>query len=334
MGERIYPYKTISGDLRLDIKNILLDGADPYPDPFDRDSRQINFCYQENTNWNTAAFKIELQGPGEELRGLPNSETVAATVVIHCDLSRQRYAVSMRRAGVDAGRWTALVELEREDYRGIAKLEAVVTGTAGGLPNRLLGASPLWTLNFDEPSVSPKTGAIEVKWVDFKSPDAQPFLKDYANESFYADLVDEKPVVYLNKSKDFEKLPVILDDRRRDKRDLALHNSERTGIARSVWIAMLNASIAGIQEGDDGADPDWPELGWQRQVLKTLLPRIYHPQSDAEALKTAFESWSSRQGAGLLQSRGQAEINRRIGAAKLLRRTLNLLGSAEEVRDE
>jgi hypothetical protein len=92
---------------------------------------------------------------------------------------------------------------------------------------------------------------------------------------------------------------------------------------------MLNTAIAGIREGDDGADPDWPEADWQSRVLKILLPRIYRSQSEGEALKTAYQTWQSRQGAGLIESRGQAEINRRIDAAKLLRRTLNILNSEE-----
>jgi hypothetical protein len=334
MSERIFPYKTISGDLRLEINSVELDGVDPSPDPFNRDSRQLNLFDQERTDWSTVKMKLALQGPPEELRNLPNSDSLEATVVVQCDSTHERSAVPMKRGGGDAARWAAVIEVERQNFRGSARVEAVITGTAGDLPKRFLGASTYWTLNFDEPSISPKTGAIDVRWIDFKSPpDQERFLKDYANEPFYTDLANEKPIVYLNKSKDFERLPVILDDRRRNQRDLALHNSERTGIARSVWMALLNTSIAGIQPADDGVDPDWPELDWQRQVLKILLPKIYHAD-DAEALKIAFESWNSRQGAGLLESRGQAEINKRIGAAKLLRRTLNLLGNADEVRHE
>ncbi len=93
---------------------------------------------------------------------------------------------------------------------------------------------------------------------------------------------------------------------------------------------MLNTAITAIIEGEEGADPDWPESVWQRKVLKILLPHIYRNQSDAEALKTAFHAWSDGHGAGLLESRGQSEINRRMKAAQMLRRTLNLLSSSEE----
>lgn len=328
MSERIYPYKTITGDLRLDVKDLKVDGTDPSPDPLNRDNLQINLFDQERASWATLGLKLELQGPAEELRKF--GDDITALAVVHCDLTHERRAVPMKRAGVDAARWTAVLEIERDDYRGSAKLEAVVSGPAGGLDNRFLGISAPWVLNCDEPPVSPRTGAIDVKWVDFKAQGAPEFLKHYVNEPFYSNLADEKPVVYLNKCKEFERLPIILDDRPRQRGDLPLHNAERTGIARSVWMAMLNAAIAGIQEGEDGADPDWPESDWQSKVLKVLLPKIYRNQSDAEALKSAFDAWESRQGAGLLESRGQAEINRRIGAAKLLRRTLDLLSASQE----
>jgi hypothetical protein len=188
-------------------------------------------------------------------------------------------------------------------------------------------------INFDQPPIASKTGAIDVRWVDFKAHDAPAFLRDYVNEPFYCDLPDDpdaKPVVFLNSSKDFDRLPQILDDRPRRGYPLALHNSERSGIARSVWMAMLNTALAAIREGEGDADPDWPDATWQRQVLKILLPRVYRNQTEAEALKSAHQAWQGRQGAGIIESRGQAEINRRIEAAKLLRRTLNIVSTGEE----
>jgi hypothetical protein len=86
-----------------------------------------------------------------------------------------------------------------------------------------------------------------VRWLDFTSSnslDSFPFLRDYANEPFYLDLPDQpdqKPVLYFIKSKDFERLPLILDDRPRRGSELALHNAERTVIWGSIWISPIES---------------------------------------------------------------------------------------------
>lgn len=333
MSERIFPYKTIRGDLRLDVREVTIDEEAPSPEPIDRDGRIVSLFDQERSGWRTVQMKLELVGPAEELRKLPDGEGLTANAVFHSDDTHERRAIPLKRAASDAARWTAVVDLHRADYRGAVRLDAVVAGRAGGLSHRFLGSAEPWILHFDEPAIPKRGGSIKVRWVDFKSENAPPFLGDYVNEPFYADLTDEVPVVYLNKSRDFERLPVVLDDRRRRGSDLALHNAERIGIARSVWMAMLNAAIAGIREAEDSADPDWPEADWQRRVLRILLPQVYRDHADAEALRSAFQAWDTREGAGLLESRGQAEINRRIGAAKLLRRTLNLMSSASSTTE-
>src|SRR5262245_38928698 len=135
MTERIFPYRTISGDLRLDIKKIWVDDTDASPEPIDRDARELNLFHQENSAWRTLSIKAELQGPFEELRQMPNSDQVNAVVVVGCESTHQRCAVPMRRAGAELGRWNATFELARHNFRGTAKLEAVITGMAGDLPN-------------------------------------------------------------------------------------------------------------------------------------------------------------------------------------------------------
>lgn len=78
-------------------------------------------------------MKVDLQGPIEELRKLPNIDELAVTAVVHCDATHERRGVPMTRAGAETARWTSLLELDRDDFRGSVRLEAVVTGIAGGL---------------------------------------------------------------------------------------------------------------------------------------------------------------------------------------------------------
>ena len=214
----------------------------------------------------------------------------------------------------------------RASFAGKLKLEGVICGTIEGSGHRFLGRSEPWNLYFDEADHLPLSGTLRVQWVDFDQPGEYTFLTEYADQSFYTDLVDDRPTVFLNRSEKYSGLFALLADRKRTVRwDRALHNAERVSIARSVWMAMLNAAIAAIEQGQEGDDPDWPEQDWKRQVLQKLLPKIYPDKSDREALREAVVNWNSKHGAGQLESRAQAEIGKVIRADRLLRLTLDSL---------
>ncbi len=326
-----FPYKTIGGDIELRITDGKLDDDDFPKNPFTPDQRLVQLYDLDKKSWRHVALELELIGPAEEIAALERSGSeVTATVVAHCPATQLRQTIRLQRAGGKAVKWYGTAELDRDNYRRRAELVGLVVGTAAGRPYRHLGRSEPWSVHFDEPAVLPLEGTLRVQWVDFKSPGEQAFLKDHCDKPYFTDLSDAVPTVYLNKCDDFASLPAIMDDRRRtNKWDNALHDSQRVGIARSVWLAMLNTALAAVEEDEDGGDPDWPTEDWKRQVLQALLPRIYPDVSLEQALAQAIADRRTPDGAATLESRAEAAISAQVGAGKILRRTLDALATAD-----
>jgi len=325
MRGAIYPYKTLAGDIALKIPSGLLDDR-PFPrNPFTPDRRLIALHDIGKDDWQFVSFSVDVSASAEEVVSFEEEHgAVSAIVVAHCPRSNLRHTFILQRDKSAPATWTGQVELMRASFAGKMKLEAVISGTIDGYEFRFLGRSEPWNLYFDEADHLPLSGTLRVQWVDFDQPGEYTFLTEYADQPFYTDLVDDRPTVFLNRSERFRGLTTLLDDRKRTLSwDRALHNAERVSIARSVWMAMLNAAIAGIEQGQAGEDPDWPEQDWKRQVLQKLLPRIYPDKSDREALREAVVNWNSKHGAGQLESRAQAEIGKVIRADRLLRLTLD-----------
>lgn len=322
MSKLFYPYKRIEGDLVLTVMSVDIDEKDPAPEVLTAEAieqRQITLWDQEKTKWKTVRLRAELLGPTEELRRHPAGESITATLIIRCTSTWERRAVAMQKVNGPDAKWVADVELQRDDFFGTTFLSASLSGPIVDVNGRPLCSSEAWRLHFDQPAIDSKTGAIAVKWADFSNDDRL-FLKEYANEPFFADFESGSPTLYLNKGGVFDRLPTLLTDRPRKGADLVVHNAERVGIARAVWLAMLHASIAGIRKSEENAEPDWPESEWQTRVLKSVLPRIFN-QEPVEALKSAYEDWHMG-GVRVIESRGQVEINKRIQATRWLKGTL------------
>lgn len=330
-----YPYKTIRGDIELRISDGKLDGGDFPKNPFTPDQRLMQLYDLDKKNWERVTLELELVGPADEIAAIEKAGgEVGATVVAHCTATQLRQTIPLQRAGGKAAKWHGTAELDHDNFRGRVEISGLIVGTAAGRPYRHLGRSEPWSIHFDEPAVLPLEGTLRVQWIDFKNPGEQGFLRDHADKPSFSDLSDSVPTVYLNKCDDFAGLPAVLDDRRRsNKWDKALHDAQRVGIARSVWLAMFNASLAAVREEEDGGDPDWPIEDWKRQVLQALLSEIYPDVSPEQALVQAVADRKTPDGAATLESRAEAAINAQVGAGKLLRRTLDALANAEMPAD-
>jgi hypothetical protein len=324
MTNLIFPYMTLSGDISLKIAGGSLDDKQFPKNPFAPDRSLVDLSDVGKSDWHVVSLKVELNASADEIDEFEKEHSpVSAIIVVHCSRANLRNTFPLSRDEGGSGRWFGEIELMRCCYAGRTKMEGVISGTVDGIDHRCLGRSAPWNIDFDEADHSPLSGALRVQWVDFDQPGDYAFLKEYADQPFYTDLVDDRPTVFLNRAERFRGLDALLDDRKRNLAwDRALHNAERVSIARSVWMAMLNAAIASIERGDEGDDPDWPEQDWKRQVLQKLLPRVYPDKSDKEALREALANWNSKHGAGQLESRAQAEIGKIIKADRLLRLTL------------
>jgi hypothetical protein len=322
MTNRIFPYPILRDDLQLTISNLLIDGTQPHTAVAFPDQRIIDLSRLPYPRWAKAEFHVEVIAPAAELHALEEGgAALSVTAVAMCSPANMRQLILLERSPLDRTRWTGKAELERRNFRGKVLLKALLTGTVDGFPHRLIGEAVEWMIHFDEPSIPFIDGALPVKWVDFKEPNAQPaILREHREEAFYADLEADPPTVYLNKG--FPLLAQLLTDRpARRGPEQALHDAERLSIARSVWMGLFNAAQAAIIAGEAEEDPDWPSSDWQKAVLKILLDGMYPHLSATDQLRMAVEARTS-DGARAVASEAQAAIGKRLRESTVLGRAL------------
>lgn len=332
MKNRIFPYQTLQGDVRLNLSGGGLDDSDWPKVPYVPDRRLVELYDLDKEDWQRASFNLELTLSADEVAKMNKAgASVSALAVIECPRTMYRETLPLFPASPGETTWTGTVELERDNFGGKATIHGLVVGTINGRENRFLSETEAWILHIDEPDISPLTGTMRVRWMDFDQPaDDCIFLVDYRDHPFYSDLQSEKPTLFLNRSKRFSGLPTLLDDRKRKPSERPLHNSERISIARSVWMALLNTSIASIIV-DDGETPEWPTEDWKRMVLKSILSKVFPAKSESELLSEAVDAWRSNERAGKLESRAQAVIDDKIAAGRLLRLTLDYMARSSEI---
>lgn len=324
MSVRIFPFPTMSGTVSLILSNGGLDGGGWPRVPYVPDRQLVALYDLDKETWSDAEFDVEVTLPAEELAAFEEDGEVKVLLRIECSRTLYREVLPLRRHSSEPNRWKGTLEVSRQNYRGAATVTAVVAGVVRERPDRFVAHSTDWTLHVDEPEARPMTGTMKVRWMDFDHPEeGLDFLKEYGEREFFVDMQSEVPILYLNKSERFEGLPELLDDRRRKDDDRPLHNSERVSVARSVWMGLINASIASIRCEEDTLD--WPLEEWKSLVLKRALAKAYPLLSENELLKEACESWKSPERAAELESRLQLAVEDLVSAGKLLRRSLDIL---------
>ena len=129
----------------------------------------------------------------------------------------------------------------------------------------------------------------------------------------------------------FDGLSALFREKRRTGGELALHEATRMAIATDVWGGLFNTSLASVVVDPDGeGDPDWPEVGWQENVLRALLDGIFAVRSPEDGLKQLLDSWRAR-GAAQIQSQVLAAIQSQVGARNLLSKSIR---AVDQLRGE
>lgn len=328
MSVRIFPYKTITGTVTLQLSGGGLDGGDWPRVPYIPNRQLVQLYDLDKNDWADAQFRVEVTLPAEQLASFEEEGDVSVLLSVECSRTLYRLVFPLQRHSTEANRWIGVLNVYRENFRGVADVHAVIVGTALSRDDRYVGWSPGWTLHFDEPEVRPITGAMKVRWMDFENPEPDlNFLKDYSEHEFFSDMQSEAPTLYLNKSQAFDGLHALLGDRRRGRDERPLHDAERTSIARSVWMGLINTAIASIRH-EDGV-PDWPSEDWKRLVLKRAIAKAYPLHGEDERLREVFESRDSTERSADLESRLQSVVDDLISAGRRLRNTLKYLKERE-----
>ena len=256
---------------------------------WNRAQRALSLWKRDDIEWNTVRFEIEIVAPQKEIEKLGKERADLSVVVsAQCVATNLRQAVIASPSPLDESMWSCSLELDRRNMRGPVSLQAHLAGTVSGQAHRYLASADEWRLYFEQAASPTPRGALPIQWVDFGADDAPVFLKKFVNEPMYADLEGTPlPKIYLNKG--FEGLAALFVEKPRPTgARLALHEAERIGMAKGVWLALFQVALAAIEEPEEGEEPDWPD-GWQGEVLKRMLARVHPELEPAGRLDKAIQ---------------------------------------------
>ncbi len=307
MTTALFPYDTLSGGdpPTLTIAALRLDGT-ARMQLINKETSAVHL-YEDAKPWNRAELDLELTSDPAVVREFENKHgRISAVVVANCLPTNTRQPLQLTRSDVDPGRWSGALELDRDNVRGRVALVTTLTAAVSGVPHRPVALASGWTVYADEPESLRLKGTLKVKWLNFKNEEAPLPARDYPTSTHVVAFTGGVPELWLNSG--FEGLEPLLKDRK-DRRgaDKGLHDFQRTGIARGVWMALIADALAAVREesaDDEVAEPDWPEIPWQAEILKLVLPEVAPGKSDRELLRLAAGEWREHPGGGGVLQRG------------------------------
>jgi hypothetical protein len=322
----LYPYKTLKAELAFDVGPPALDGTadSSLRQP---EGRSVNL-FQARAPWRVARLPVSVRVDANSLKAYEseNGET-SLLIVVNCRPTNTRHAVPLKP--VQDGHWEGAFELDRDNYRDRVELRAVLNPRSGPLARKPVGFAPAWRVYFDEPPSFRFRGTLAVRWVNFKAPEAPALAKEFPDSTHVVSFDGAMPEVLLNSS--FPGLEAILKDQpNRRGKDKALHDMQRTSIARAVWLALVADSLAAVKSGDEDEVPDWPDEEWQQEVLDRILRAVDPGKTEAELLKMAADEWRSHPGAASFYSRAEAVLGDVVKANETLRRFAQTYGQEEQ----
>jgi hypothetical protein len=327
----LFPYPTLSdAEPTLTVAGVRLDGVSK-PHLLKKEESTV-VLFEEPKPWHRAELDVELTCDPERVKTFEAANgPVSAVVVANCLPTNTRQPLRLTRSEVEVGRWAGVLELDRDNFRDRVPLITTLTATVGGVPHRPVATAVGWAVYADEPESLRLKGTLRVKWLNFKLPDAPPPARDFPTSTHVVAFTGGVPELWLNSG--FEGLEALLKDRK-DRRgaDKGLHDFQRTGIARSVWMALIADALAAVRTDTaaDGTDePDWPEQPWQAEILKTILPEVAPGKSDRELLTMAAKDWREASGAGEFFARAEAVVGTIVKANESVRRFVQHYNSEE-----
>lgn len=314
----LFPYDTLPAEAKMAVRTLRLDGHNRTP-LVKTDEFAVSL-HEHEGKWQRAELGLEVSIPSGIVTEFEQSHgPLALVVVAHCLPTNGREQVRLARSTTDTGRWEGTFELDRDNYRGRVRLDGTVTATIDGVSHRPVAETNPWAVYVDAPETFRLGKALPVKWHDFTRDDAPLVAKAFKEGTHVIDFDRPLPTLFLNTA--FAGLEGLLKDRKdRKGTERAIHDLLRTGIARSVWLALFRDSLSEVKEADEGAAVEWPETPWRAEVLRHILPEVMPGKSDAEMLRMVLTDWQEPQRAGELFARAEGVIGDVVKANEHLRR--------------
>ncbi|MFD1935162.1 hypothetical protein ACFSKW_27180 [Nonomuraea mangrovi] len=287
----LFPYRTLLGEITLEVKEARLDGK-PLPLSMISAVERVVALHQvERDDWERARVVFRMRTP-EELAKPDEWPNVACVAVLTEKRTNNRIVTRLKQQS--DGTWIGVVELHRDWHVGQAEVEGIVTATVGGVPGRVIARTERrWTVDLQVRTPTRKK-TVKTLWADFAS-EANPYLNPYKTDPWAIEAAGDEPVVYLNSG--FEGLQFLLESSART--DKAVQDALAGQIAADCWTAFFNAATYAIE--DEDGQPQWPG-GWHESVLRRMLPDVFPDRSPDDALSEIFERRKAGEGGGELQT--------------------------------
>jgi hypothetical protein len=309
----LYPYPTTEG-LELDVLTVEKDGGKLPIGNDQRARRQVWVRAEDEDRSRWSALDVAIaarltQAAVTEIGADPNALSVS--LVVRCPRTELRQSLVLDRSNTDPLGFEGRIHLERSFVAGVVQLSAVLTANVADHPNRFLGRSAMWTVLLDVADQFPTSGAIRVKWTDFKAkPPKIAELADYSDERFYVDANDEEPTLYLNES--LPQLQQVLQDRIQRGPQRALRDVIATEVATKARLVLAETAAARIDEVD--GVPQAPNVPWQAELLEQVLGDLPEEYA-ARGLAAFLDARKSAEAARVLRQLIGAVVERQVHAA-------------------
>jgi hypothetical protein len=178
-------------------------------------------------------------------------------------------------------------------------------------------------------------GQMAVVWRDFsKTATGQnPIDPSLQDEMSFLDMsLPEGPVIYLN-----ERVPGLrrlLDVRiGRTGIERAARETALDLVAVPAIVSLLNVALAAAGPLQEEEAAQWPD-GWERDVLRGLLPLMYPDRDPEVALGVALRALTSGEDAQDVQSRALGAASRLVKATNHMRGVITTLEEAGRNQDQ
>jgi hypothetical protein len=323
----IYPYRTLFGDIGLDVLAVSVDGSGlPYAN-ISRAERTVALHRSGRERWSLAELRVRATLPAAEL-----DDGAWADVVCVAVLSEK--ATNTRSSHVldqlDDSTWEGTVELARNAHLSRATLTVNVVGTVSGVSGRLIGVpDTVWYVDMKAPAPV-RQREVEVVEVDFRDGPHE-WLRPWQDAPWIVDTSsDEIPTVFLNTTA-VEGLIDVLHGSGGGSDEKLLRSMAAAQIAQDAWTAMFHTAISGLDLDEDGT-PVMPG-GWREAVLQTMLPDVLPGRQLTDALfdinerRTKGHDWSA------LQTGIQFAAGKRSQVARKLTQAVRAVKQAERTEE-
>lgn len=240
------------------------------------------------------------------------ASVVTVLVAVTCSKTKLRMATPLEADR--KGRYRGTLTLDRADLAGVARLLPIAARrqplTTHATPGRAtlegarLAEGPSVDLRIDE-SASPFEGGLDVTWEDFRG-SPNPFRSEREDHLFDVDLDGPVPRLVLNR-RHAQVHALLMGDAAGSNGSAAIRTSLLAHVGSATLTHLFHAALADLEPDEETGAVSMPD-GWQGDVIRVLLPKLYADHSSENARRDALMS-------DVADVTGRASLERRLASA-------------------